>query len=61
MGIRRGKGEDENEDGTKEIGQWVDNWKQGEFECYDQTGTLTHTKIYKEGEEIECEEVKQKI
>ena len=56
-----GKGEFENEHGTKEIGQWVKDWKQGEFECYDQTGTLTHRKIYKNDQEIECEEVKQKI
>ena len=56
-----GKGEEEHEDGTKEVGQWFHNKKQGEFECYDQTGTLTHIKIYVDDEEIKCEEVKQLI
>ena len=46
MNQRHGKGELENEDGTKEIGQWVNHKKQGEFECYDQSGKLTHTKFY---------------
>ena len=55
-----GKGEWEHEDGSKERGQWVKGkGRQGEFECYDQSGTLTHRKIYENGKEIKCEEVKQ--
>ena len=54
-----GKGELEYEDGTREIGQWVKNEKQGEFECYDQSGTLTHRKFYETSRVIKCEEVKQ--
>ena len=46
MNDRHGKGELEYEDGSKEIGQWDNHKKQGEFECYDQSGTLTHRKIY---------------
>ena len=56
-----GKGVEYYEDGRKEIGQWVEGSKQGEFECHDKSGTLTHTKIYKDDKEIECEEVKQQI
>ena len=56
-----GKGEWEYLDGTKEIGHWVEDEKQGEFECFDQSGTLTHRKIYKDGKVIECEEVKHQI
>ena len=58
---KHGKGELEYNDGGKEIGQWVKSRKQGEFKCYDKSGTLTHTKIYKDGKEIACEEVKQQI
>ena len=61
MGDFHGNGEFEYEDGSKEIGQWVKDKKQGEFECYDKRGTLTHRKIYEDGKEIKCEEVKQKI
>ena len=61
MGDMHGKGEWEYKDGSKEIGQWINNKRQGEFECYDQSGTLTHRKIYEDDKEIECEEVKQKI
>ena len=62
MGDRHGKGEEEYyEDGRKEVGHWVYGQKQGEFECYDQSRTLTHTKIYENNIEIECEEVKQQI
>ena len=46
MSDRQGKGELEYEDGTKKIGQWANHKKQGEFKCYDQSRTLTHTKIY---------------
>ena len=52
-GRRHGKGELENEDGTKEIGHWVQDKKQGQFECYDQRGKLTHTKIYENHKESE--------
>ena len=48
-----GKGEWEYKDGSKEIGHWVENKKQGEFKCYDKSGTLTHTNIYEGGKEIE--------
>ena len=48
-------------DGSKEIGQRYDGYKQGKFECYDKSGTLTHTKIYKDDKEIKWEEVKQQI
>ena len=58
MNNRHGKGEEEHEDGSKEIGHWVKNEKQGQFQCYDQSGTLTHSKIYKNNEEIKCEQVK---
>ena len=62
MDEMHGKGEEQYyEDGTKEIGHWVEDMKQGEFECYDNSGALTHTKIYEDDQEIECEEVKQKI
>ena len=61
MNFKHGKGEWEYEDGSKEIGQWVTVWKQGDFECYDKSGTLTHRKIYKDNKVIKCEEVKQKI
>ena len=62
MGKYHGKGEWECYiDGRKEIGQWVYGKKQGEFQCYDQSGTLTHAKIYDDDQEIKCEEVKQKI
>ena len=45
----QGKGEYEYyEDGRIEKGLWVHNDKQGEFECYDQNGTLTYTKVYKD-------------
>ena len=60
MGAYHGKGEFEYEDGRKEIGQW-DKGRQGEFECYNKSGALTHIKIYKDDQEIECEEVKQQI
>ena len=57
-----GKGEEEYcKDGRKEIGHWVKQKKQGKFEWYDKSGTLTHRKIYEDNKEIECEEVKQKI
>ena len=56
-----GKGEFVFEDGSKEIGQWDEDYREGEFQCYDKSGTLTHTKIYKANKEIKCEEVKQKI
>ena len=56
-----GKGEWEYLDGTKEIGQWVEDEKQGEFECYDYKRRLTHIKVYKDGKEIKSEEVKEKI
>ena len=46
------------EDGRKEIGHCVYDNRQGEFEFYDQSGTLTHRKIYKDGKVIECEELK---
>ena len=60
MGRNHGKGELElYEDGSKEIGEWICDYKQGKFECYDRNGTLTHTKIYKNDQEIECELVKQ--
>ena len=62
MHYKNGRGEEEYyKDGSKEIGQWDSNYKQGEFECYDQSGALTHRKIYKDNEEIKCEEVKQQI
>ena len=62
MGCKHGKGELEYEDGRKEIGKWVGfKGKQGEFECYDKSGTLTHIKVYEIDEEIECEEIKQEI
>ena len=62
MSYRHGKGEYEYKDGGKEIGQCVKGkGRQGEFECYDQSGTLTHRKIYKDGKVIECEEVKHQI
>ena len=62
MSYRHGKGEWEYyEEGTKEIGQWVKDKKQGEFEWYDKSGKLTHTEIYEDNKEIEGEEVKKKI
>ena len=63
MGRRHGKGEFEyyEDDGRIEKGEWVNGDKQGEFECYDQTKTLTHRKIYDHGKEIQSEEVKQEI
>ena len=62
MNYRDGQGEYEYKDGSKEIGQWLKGkGKQGEFECYDKRGTLTHKKIYKDDKEIECEEVKKEI
>ena len=62
MENRHGKGEWEYyEDGRKEIGKWVENEKQEEFECYDQSGALTHRKIYRNDIEIKCEEVKHHI
>ena len=57
-----GKGEWEIYGGkTKEIGRWDEHQKQGEFQCYNQSGALTHIKIYKEDKEIKCEEVKHQI
>ena len=62
MGIIHGKGTYEYyEDGRKEAGQWVKNKRQGEFECYDKNGTLTHKMTYKDDEVIKYEEVQQKI
>ena len=62
MGFLYGKGEYEYyEDGSKEIGQWVESGKQGEFECHDKSGKFTHRKIYKDGKVIKCEEVKSKF
>ena len=38
-----GKGEWEDYGGkTKEIGIWDEHQKQGEFQCYNQSGALTH-------------------
>ena len=59
MGSYYGKGVYEYEDGSKLIGQWVEQKRQGEFELYDKNGILTHRKIYQDDKEIECEEVKQ--
>ena len=62
MGYIHGKGERKyHEDGRKEVGQWVKSLNQGEFECYDRSGALTHRKIYEDGREIKCEQVKQMI
>ena len=61
MDNKHGKGKWKYEDGRKETGQWVNGRKQGEFECYDQNGTLTHTKIYEDDKEIKCEQVSQEI
>ena len=62
MGAKHGKGEYEYyEDGNKEIGHWVKDSKQGEFECYNKSGKLIQTKTYKDGKVIKCEEVKHQI
>ena len=62
MGNYHGKGEyKHHDDGSKEIGRWFENKKQGEFKCYDKNGTLTHRKIYKDDKEIEGEEIEQQV
>ena len=61
MNRYHGKGEEEYEDGAKEIGHWAKGQKQGYFECKNKSGALTHRKLYKDDREIKCEEVKQQI
>ena len=61
MGNYNRKGEYEYSDGRKEIGQWVEGKKQGEFEWYDYKKRLTHIKVYENDKEIKSKEVKEKI
>ena len=61
MDNRHGKGEWENMDGRVEIGQWVEDDRQGHFECYDQNGLLTYRKIYEDDQENQWEYVKLEI
>ena len=46
-----GRGEYEDCFGAREVGNWVNNCKQGEFKCYDEDGYLTY-KVYRDNEEV---------
>ena len=54
MGDWHGKGEYEyyDEDGRIEKGEWVDHWRQGEFEITYKDGT-TQKVMYKDDERVE--------
>ena len=43
---KQGKGEFIYADGTRLVGTWNDDKKQGRFECYENNGNLIESRLY---------------